>query len=54
MTAEVKAQIEALIHADRRIDAVQAIRAATGVGLAEAKACMETIIDEMVRKHSQS
>jgi hypothetical protein len=49
LSAAAKAQVVALIHADRRIDAVRAIRQATGVGLAEARAQMETIIQEIVR-----
>jgi hypothetical protein len=54
ISAELKTQVEALIQADRRIDAVQVIRAATGVGLAEGKAQMEAIVDEMIRKGRRS
>jgi hypothetical protein len=47
---ETKAQVVALIHVDRRIDAVRVIRDATGGGLAESRTLLEAIIGEMVRK----
>ena len=50
MSTETKAQVVALIRADRRIDAVRAIREATGVGLTEAKTQMEAIVGELGRK----
>lgn len=49
LSSQASAQVEALIRADRRIDAIKVIREATGVGLTEAKAHMEAMVNEVAR-----
>lgn len=41
--AEAMAEIQALIRAKQKIEAIKALREATGMGLAEAKAVMESL-----------
>lgn len=53
MSTEAKTKVVELIQAGHRISAVHAIRDATGVGLAEAKAQMEVILSEMIGNTSR-
>lgn len=41
--AEAMAEIQTLIRAKQKIEAIKALREATGLGLAEAKAVMESL-----------
>ncbi len=48
-----KSQVVEMIRANRSVEAVRAIRLATGVGLVEAKTQLESIIGEMLRNSGQ-
>jgi hypothetical protein len=48
LSAETCAQVEGLLRENQRIYAIHAIRAATGVGLGQAKALMEEMLEKLV------
>lgn len=53
LSAQTRARVEALLLANRRVEVVKVIRDATGVGLVEAKAHMEAMVNELVRHQNQ-
>jgi hypothetical protein len=50
LSSDVRTHIQDLIRMDRRLDAVKAIRVATGVGLAEARTKVEEMAELLARR----